>query len=222
MEVIKAKQISKNVVGPDKNIIKILENVDISISQGEFVSVLGPSGSGKTTLLQILGLMDFATSGELEFLGKKVEGLDGNEKALLRNQEVGFVFQRPLLVKDLTVYQNLKLCNILFDGKNVDHKIKDILETVGILNKIDYYPGMLSAGEAQRATIAKAIINDPSIIFADEPIANLDKDNKIVILEILKKLHQEKSITILLATHDDIVLDYSSRNLRIESGKIKQ
>lgn len=130
------------------------------------------------------------------------------------------MFQRPLLIRDLTIYQNLKLSNILFDGNNVDQKIKDILEKVGIASKINHYPSMLSAGEAQRATIAKAIVNSPSVIFADEPIANLDKDNKIVILDILKKLNKENNLTIVLATHDDIVLNYSERNMRLQAGKI--
>lgn len=219
--LLQAVNITKTVKGTDNKSIKILQNINLSIESGDFLTILGPSGSGKTTLLQILGLMDSPTDGEIIISGTNSKSLSSCDKAQLRAKDIGFVFQKALLLTDLTVEENLilPLKNI---NKAIHHReINDLLAKVGLENKKNSYPRMLSAGEAQRAALAKAIITSPQIILADEPIANLDKENKVIILKLLKLFNHENKISMILASHDDLVLEYSKRSVKLTDGKIK-
>lgn len=218
--ILEAINISKSVSGPDNKSIQILENVNLSIIDNEFLTVLGPSGSGKTTLLQILGLMDSSSSGNLTILGKNTRELTSTQKAYMRANNIGFIFQSPLLINELTLEQNLILASKISKKKLDPDRLDHLLEKVGLADKKANYPKMLSTGEAQRGSLARAIINSPKIIFADEPTASLDKDNKLIVLDLLKSFHFENNISIILASHDELVLTYSNRSINLKEGKI--
>ena len=218
--IVKAENITKIVIGPGNKPVTILEDISLNLQEGEFITILGPSGSGKTTLLQILGLMDSTSKGKLIFMGKDVSELSSVQKASIRANNIGFVFQSPLLIPELTLLENLILPNKLSD-KNLNMEyIDDLLKKVNLSGKKNHYPRMLSTGEAQRGALARALINNPGVILADEPTANLDKDNKTLILDLLKLFSSEKNISIILASHDDMVLNYSKRFLKLEYGKM--
>lgn len=218
--VITATKLSKSVIGPDHQPIQILEDVDLNIREGEFLAVLGPSGSGKTTLLQILGLMDAPSTGELCLLGQDIKKLSSTQKANIRANNIGFVFQTPLLINELTLEENINLVNKISNKRVNDIYINELIDKVGLKGKNNHYPGMLSTGEAQRGALARAIINTPQIIFADEPTANLDKDNKRIVLELLKSFNLDDKITIVLASHDDLILQYTNNYLKLRDGKV--
>jgi putative ABC transport system ATP-binding protein len=219
--VIKAENISRSVTGPDNKTITILKRINLEVFPSEFLAVMGPSGSGKTTLLQILGLMDTASAGELTILNKNVSQLSEKDKTSLRRNEIGFVFQKPLLISDLTLIENLKLVAKTTDKTITIKNILEILEKTGLKGKENHYPRMLSAGENQRGALARAAIISPAVLFADEPTSNLDKENKLVIMDILKRLNTENHITVVMATHDELVLHYSKRSLCLINGTIE-
>lgn len=218
--IIKTLNISKIVVGPGKKSAIILEDISIGLDKGDFLTILGPSGSGKTTLLQILGLMDTPSSGEMNIFDRDIKSLSLEEKAHLRANEIGFIFQKPFLINDLTLEENLRLATKLSKKETSKDIIDNILETVGLIDKKLSYPKMLSTGEAQRGSLARAIINQPALIIADEPTASLDRENKLTVLDLLKKFNSEKSVSIILASHDSLVLEYCKSFLKLKDGKI--
>ena len=220
--IVQAKRLSKSVKGPDNKLIEILTAIDLTLFKGEFLSVLGPSGSGKTTLLQILGLMDTPTSGQINLFNKDIISLTNEQKASMRANNIGFIFQKALLITDLTLEQNIKFVSKLSNKDINQERIDLILNKIGLYNKRFNYPRMLSAGEAQRGALARAIINEPQIIIADEPTANLDKANKLKILDLFKSFNEENNVSIILASHDEIVLNYCSKCLHLEDGRINQ
>jgi ABC-type lipoprotein export system ATPase subunit len=218
--LIKASNIEKIVCGPDDKDINILKNIDLEVKKSEFLVILGPSGSGKTTLLQILGLMDTPTVGTLSIFEKNIESLNTAQKARIRAAEIGFMFQKPLLIGDLTLLENIKLASSTAKKKITNNDIEKLLDKVGLKSKKNYYPSMLSAGEAQRGALARAMVNQPSLIIADEPTSNLDKENKLIVLENLRQFNKENKTTIVLATHDELVLSYSKRYVKLIDGSI--
>lgn len=219
--ILQATNITKQVKGPDGKVITILKNIDLTVKNSDFMAILGPSGSGKTTLLQILGLMDSQSTGELTFKGVNTSTYSKDQKADIRANNIGFIFQKPLLINDLTLEENIIIANKVSSKKINPEYFSDILEKVGLINKRKHYPNMLSMGEAQRASLARAIINQPDIIFADEPTASLDKENKLLILDLLKKFNQNNGITIVLASHDQVILDYNKSLLHLNNGMIE-
>jgi len=210
--IIKAKNLSKTI----KN-YQILKNLDFEIQKGSFIGLLGPSGSGKTTLLNILGLMD-SFSGELSILGHDVKSLSNTEKAELRNKNIGFIFQSHLLLPELNLLENIKLPQQLSKNKAFD--ALEICESIGLKDKINNLPSELSTGEQQRGAFARAIINKPQLVLADEPTGNLDKNNKKIIFDLLKKYSQDFSATIIVASHDEMVEKYSDYTFQIDDGKL--
>lgn len=218
--ILQANNISKQVTGPDGKLITILNNIDLTIQKSDFLAVLGPSGSGKTTLLQILGLMDSQSTGDLCFKGVDTSTYSNDQKADIRANNIGFIFQKPLLISDLTLEENIIFANKVSNKKAGSEDLSSILEKVGLIDKRKHYPGMLSTGEAQRGSLARAIINQPDIIFADEPTASLDKENKLLIMDLLKDFNINKDITIILASHDQMILDYNKSLLHLENGTI--
>lgn len=219
--ILKAINITKQVKGPDGKPITILKDIDFSIKNKDFMAILGPSGSGKTTLLQILGLMDFPSTGELIFKGVDTSTYSNNQKADIRANNIGFIFQKPLLINDLTLEENIIFANKVSNKKIHPESLSNILKKVGLIDKRKHYPAMLSMGEAQRGSLARAIINQPDIIFADEPTASLDRENKLLILNLLQEFNVKKDITIILASHDHVILDYSKSLLHLNNGMIE-
>lgn len=200
---------------------KAIHDVSISINQGEFVTIMGPSGSGKSTLLNILGLLDSATSGSYNLLNQEMMGLKEQEKAKVRKQNIGFVFQNFNLIDELSVYDNIELPLIYNNVGASERKIKveNIAERLGISHRLKHYPQQLSGGQQQRVAVARALINDPKIILADEPTGNLDSKNGNEVMELLTDLHAQGA-TILMVTHSDYDASFSQKTIFMKDGMI--
>ncbi|MBI9008860.1 MAG: ABC transporter ATP-binding protein [Tenericutes bacterium] len=217
MTVIKTKNLTKSF---SNDLLKqdVLKQISIEINEGDFAGIVGPSGSGKTTLLYCLSSLEKITSGTIIFNNKDITKYTDKEIANLRKTELGFIFQFYNLIPNLTVYENVLLAKILANKQEDD--IVDMLETVGMSEYKDYYPNQLSGGMQQRVAIARALINQPKIIFADEPTGNLDQKSGSEIMTLLKKLNQEKKVTIVLVTHNEEYLTYCSKVYRLLDGRV--
>ena len=181
-----------------------LENVNLHIGEGEFVSILGPSGCGKSTLLNIIGLLDTPTSGKVELVGKDVAGLSDKALAALRNQTLGFVFQSFHLISSLNVIDNVMVPLMYRSGAGDKRALaREALEKVGLSHRLHHMPAQLSGGQAQRVAIARAIVGDPKIILADEPCGNLDSRMGAEIMELLHGLNRDEKRTIVMVTHNE-------------------
>ncbi|BAB07224.1 ABC transporter ATP-binding protein [Halalkalibacterium halodurans] len=200
-----------------------LNNVSLSIKEGEFVAITGTSGSGKTTLLNILGCLDDPTSGKYSLTGEDVSQYNKTKKALLRNEMIGFVLQDFALVEHYTVKQNVMLPLMYVRGnkkkKERQQKIEELLSKLGIAHKEKERTALLSGGQKQRVAIGRALINEPRLILADEPTGALDQKTSKEIMEILNKLHKEGK-TVIIVTHDPFVADYCDRIIQLEDGKV--
>lgn len=221
-EILRMKNISKIYQMGSEKVIA-LDNVNLTINKGEFVSVLGPSGSGKSTLMNIIGCLDTPTKGEYILSGKKVGGLDEKELARIRNKEIGFIFQSFQLLPRLTAAQNVELPLIYAGVKSTKRQeiAIEILGKVGLADKIKNLPTQLSGGQQQRVAIARAIATEPSILLADEPTGALDQETGIKILELFKELNKEGR-TIIMITHEKAISKYGNRILNIIDGKLTE
>lgn len=198
----------------------VLKGVDLTINRGEFVSIMGPSGSGKSTLMHILGMLDPLSSGKYLFAGKDVSDLNDDQMAHMRNKEIGFVFQAFNLLARTTVLDNVKLPLIYSDDKShMTKKAEDVLESVGLGHRLNYFTNQISGGEKQRVAIARALVNNPSVIFADEPTGNLDSKSGEQVMGILQELHSQGK-TIILVTHETFTAEHAERIVRILDGNI--
>jgi putative ABC transport system ATP-binding protein len=199
-----------------------LSGVHCDIRQGEFVSISGPSGCGKSTLLAILGLLDTPSSGEYHLAGRSVATIGANERATIRNREIGFIFQSFNLIGDLTVYQNVELPLTYRPGFSRETRRKAVmeaLERVGMAHRVSHYPSQLSGGQQQRVAVARALAGKPSILLADEPTGNLDSKNGEAVMDMLRKLHAEGA-TICMVTHDTRYADFAERRVQLFDGRI--
>ena len=207
----------------NKNLRKqVLFDINLNISAGEIVILTGPSGSGKTTLLTLMGGLRSAQEGSLKILEQEIRGASKQQLTKLR-QNIGYIFQAHNLMSFLTVKQNVKMSLELHDKffeQNLDAKAIEILEQVGLGNRVDYYPENLSGGQKQRVAIARALASSPKIVLADEPTAALDKKSGRDVVEIMYKLAKEQGCTILLVTHDNRILDIGDRIIYMEDGKL--
>ena len=207
----------------NKNLRKqVLFDINLNISSGEIVILTGPSGSGKTTLLTLMGGLRSAQEGSLKILEQEIRGASKQQLTKLR-QNIGYIFQAHNLMSFLTVKQNVKMSLELHDKffeQNLDAKAIEILEQVGLGNRVDYYPENLSGGQKQRVAIARALVSSPKIVLADEPTAALDKKSGRDVVEIMYKLAKEQGCTILLVTHDNRILDIGDRIIYMEDGKL--
>ena len=200
-----------------------LKNINLELSKGEFAGLVGPSGSGKTTLLNIIGSLDVPTDGEAIVLGKNISGLSHKESADLRNHYLGFIFQVYNLLPVYTVFENVEFALLLQKIPETERKtrVMEALEWVGLAHLAHTKPSKLSGGEGQRVAIARAMVKKPEILLADEPTANLDAENAHHILKIMEKLNQELKTTFLFSTHDEKVMQYLRRTVRLRDGKIE-
>lgn len=199
---------------------KVLKHVNFQISKGEFVSIMGPSGSGKSTLMHILGLLDRPSSGQYFFSGRNINQLSEDELAHLRNKEIGFVFQAFNLLARTTVLDNVKLPLVYSDNKlKMDERATEVLESVGLGHRLNYYTNQISGGEKQRVAIARALVNQPAVIFADEPTGNLDSKSGMQVMQILQELN-EQGKTIILVTHETYTAEHAKRIIRVRDGDI--
>ena len=200
--------------------VEILKSIDLTIPTGQFIAITGHSGSGKTTLLSLIAGLDTPTDGTITIDGQGITKLDEDELALLRGKRFGFIFQNFHLIPTLTALENVVLSAELNGTPGATKKSEDLLGTVGLRDRQHHYPAQLSGGEQQRLSLARAFVNDPEIILADEPTGNLDSKNSDRIIELLKELHRVKGATIILVTHESQVSDQSQRILTLEDGKI--
>ncbi len=219
--MIQAKNISKNFTIGEQN-LQVLKDISLHINQGEFVSLMGPSGSGKSTLLYILGGLDKADLGTVAINGKEIGSLLDSAESAMRRDEIGFVFQAYNLIDNLTVEENV-LIPAMLDGKKrsaVNSRLEELLKAVGLYEHRKHRPMELSGGQQQRTAIARALINRPKVIFADEPIGNLDSQSGKEVLELLRNFNQQYGITILMVTHSEESTRYGNRVIRLKDGQI--
>ena len=219
MAILKLSKITQRFVSGDKE-IEVLSDINLEINSGESVAIVGPSGSGKTTMLGLCAGLDQPTSGKIELAGKNIEDLNENQRAELRRDNVGFVFQNFELIPTLTALENVSLPLDLKGGTNAKVIAEALLNKVGLADRAHHYPSQLSGGEQQRVAIARAFSNNPSIVFADEPTGNLDEETGQHIEDLLFELNREKGTTLILVTHNLELANKAQRIIELKMGKL--
>ena len=203
--------------------VRALDGITLDIAKGEFLGIMGASGSGKTTLLHMLGLLDDPSSGKILVDGTDVLALTDYEKTMFRLYKLGYVFQDYALVPDLTVEENVSLPAMLRKDRDEAQIKKDshsILQKIGLCDRRDHLPRELSGGQQQRVSIARAMVNKPDILFADEPCANLDSENSRMVLDLFREINEEMQQTIVMVSHEDWHKEYFHRIVRLQDGKV--
>ena len=219
-EVLRLDGVSK-IYGTGDATVTALDNVSLSVAQGEFVAIMGPSGSGKSTFMHIIGCLDVPTHGEYWFAGQAVAGMDERDLARVRNRRIGFVFQQFHLLKAMTAWRNVELPLLYRSATNRRETAVRALELVGLGHRLDHKPGELSGGQQQRVAIARALVTDPDIILADEPTGNLDSASSREILQVLRDLNAGGR-TVVLITHDAAVAAVARRVMVMSDGRIAE
>lgn len=219
--VIEVKGLSK-VFETDGSRVAALKGIDLVIKKGETLGIVGMSGSGKSTLLHILGTLDRPTSGEVLYSGENVFRRSDDELATFRNREIGFVFQFHYLLSEFSALENVMMPLLIqrIEAKEAKELATNILERVGLRDRLDHRPGELSGGEQQRVAIARAVILKPGVILADEPTGNLDLETGNSVMDLFLNLNQEEEITLVLVTHNPAVAERLGRRIRLSDGKI--
>lgn len=219
MDILKTTNLKK-YYGSGDTIVKALDGVDLSVTDGEFAAIVGTSGSGKSTLLHMLGGLDRPTGGTVEVEGQNIFSLKDDSLTIFRRRKIGFVFQSYNLVPVLNVYENIVL-PIELDGNRIDTPhIESIMETLGLTGKVNSLPNQLSGGQQQRVAIARALASKPAIILADEPTGNLDSKTSLDVMGLLKVTSERFSQTMVMITHNEEIAQMADRIIRIEDGKI--
>ncbi len=222
--IINLKNVAKYYEMGEEVVIKAVDGVDIEVKEGDFISVMGPSGSGKSTCMNLVGSLDVPSQGSIYLDNEDISELSESELAELRGQKVGFIFQQFNLIPNLTVKENVML-PMTFQGADPDEKseiAEELLDKVGLADRIDFYPNQLSGGQQQRVAIARALANDPEVILADEPTGNLDTKTGERVMDFLKKLNKEGK-TIIMVTHDpDLAKKHSCRVYWLKDGKVEK
>ncbi len=217
--ILDIQNVTKTYKSSDR-ILTVLEQINFSVKAGSTMSIVGPSGSGKTTLLGLAAGLDRSTSGSIELNNIKLDNLNEDQRARVRNQYVGFIFQNFQLLPTLTALENVMVPLELRGEKNVKLRAKDLLQKVGLSDRGHHYPAQLSGGEQQRVSMARAFCNNPQILFADEPTGNLDAETSEKIIELIFNLNKEAGTTLILVTHDFDLANKTGRIIKLKGGKI--
>lgn len=217
--ILSVKNLSRIYKSGSKE-LTVLNDINFDIQRQETVSIVGPSGSGKTTLLGLCAGLDSPTHGLVSLMGQEINGLSEDERAVLRNKNVGFIFQNFQLIPTLTALENVMIPLELLGNSQAKAKSKDLLDRVGLKERMTHYPNQLSGGEQQRVSIARAFCNDPSILFADEPTGNLDEETGLNIEQFLFDLNSERGTTLIIVTHDMELAKKTNRIIRLKGGKV--
>tara|TARA_Y100000768_G_scaffold274466_1_gene210207 strand:+ start:238 stop:897 length:660 start_codon:yes stop_codon:yes gene_type:complete len=216
--IIDIKQLTKTFIDGNKK-LNVLKDINLQIEEGSIVTIKGPSGSGKSTLLSIIGTLDNADSGEFSINGKKIQDELNIDK--LRNKNIGFVFQFHNLIAELTLEENVCLPKMIAKEQIDKNQINELFDYFDLKDRMKSFPNDLSGGEKQRVAVMRAIINNPSVIIADEPTGNLDQDNALKMTLLFQKLNTEKNLTIIIATHDENVFNIGHKKYRLDDGFLK-
>ena len=221
MTILTGRKIKK-VYGKKNNKQEVLKGVDLEVQEGEFVGIMGPSGSGKTTLLNVLCSIDFATEGVIEINGLKLNALKEKELAAFRREQLGFIFQDYNLLDTLTVKENilLPLSISKVTKSEADRRLLELTRLLGIQDILTKYPNEISGGQKQRTSAARALISNPSIVFADEPTGALDSKSASALLNNMESINRQKQVTIMMVTHDPVAASFCSRVLFLKDGQI--
>ncbi len=221
-QVISAKNIKKTFLMGEVE-TPVLKGVDFELQEGEFVAIVGESGSGKSTLLYILAGIDKASDGEVRLLDEDLCSISDERISKMRRRDISFVYQFDNLVPNLNVYENVALPFVLDGKKESEYKasVVDILDYLGLGDRKGSYPRQLSGGEQQRVAIARALVTNPKVIFLDEPTGSLDKQRGTQVMELLKKINQERKVALLMVTHSSAHAEYASRIVTMEDGELK-
>lgn len=219
MEIVRTENLSKTY-GSGENLVKAIDDVNLKIEKGEFIAIVGPSGSGKSTLLHLLGGVDNPSSGKIFIDGNDISKYSSKELALFRRRKVGLIYQFYNLIPNLTVRHNIELPLKLDKRKINEEALLDIVRKLGIEDKLDSFPSELSGGQQQRVAIARSLIYSPSLVLADEPTGNLDRENSREIIEILKYFNRTLKQTIIVITHDESIALEAERVITIVDGKV--
>ncbi|MGN0557697.1 MAG: ABC transporter ATP-binding protein [Acutalibacteraceae bacterium] len=219
MKILEIKNLTKEY-GKGDTLVRALDNVSLSVEQGEFAAIVGPSGSGKSTLLHILGGVDTATSGSVIIDNTDISKLDETALAIFRRRQIGLIYQFYNLIPILTVKENLTL-PLLLDGRKPDNDlIEDLVFKLGLTERLSHLPNQLSGGQQQRVSIGRALINNPALLLADEPTGNLDSQNSREIIALLRHFNREYNQTVIMITHDEKIALSADRVIAIEDGRI--
>ena len=220
--LIQIKSVSK-IYQLDEVEVRALDGIDLNMERGEYSALIGPSGSGKSTLMNILGCLDRPTMGSYLLSGQEVVNMTRDQRARIRNEHIGFVFQNFNLLARTSALENVELplmYGAAISAKQRRDRAKDMLALVGLSDRLDHHPGQLSGGQQQRVAIARALATDPSILMGDEPTGNLDSKTSREVIELFRKLNEERSLTVILVTHDVSVARNTRRNIVLSDGKI--
>lgn len=220
--ILKIKNLTRTYI-EDKVSTAVLKGINLEIEEGKITAITGKSGSGKSTLLHILGTLDKPTSGEIIFKGKDLTNLTNDAKAAFRNKNLGFIYQFHYLLGDFTALENVMLPNLIGGSpeKEARKKALNILEKVGLKDRVDFHPGELSGGQRQRVAIARALCHNPDLVLADEPTGNLDASNAASVFELFSSLVKEKKTTVIMVTHDESLAKLCDRKVVIKDGVIE-
>jgi putative ABC transport system ATP-binding protein len=219
MKILEVKNLCKTY-GKGDTMVKALDNVSFSVEKGEFIAIVGPSGSGKSTLLHILGGVDVPTSGNVIIDKTDISQLNETALAIFRRRQIGLVYQFYNLIPILTVEENLTL-PLLLDGKKPDVKtVGNLVNQLGLEQRLQHLPNQLSGGQQQRVSIGRALINNPALLLADEPTGNLDSENSREIISLLRRFNKQSNQTVIIITHDERIAFSADRVIAIEDGKI--
>lgn len=218
-KILKINELEKTYTSGSKN-LTVLSNISFEVEKGSIFSIVGPSGSGKTTLLGLCAGLDHPSNGTIELCGSDLQTLDEDERAQLRNKEVGFIFQNFQLLPTLTALENVIVPLELQGEKNAAKVGMELLQKVGLADRFHHYPSQLSGGEQQRVALARAFSNKPSILFADEPTGNLDEETGEKVIQLLFQLNKEAGTTLVIITHDLDLANRTQQILRLKGGKI--
>lgn len=221
MKVIELKSLSK-IYNPDTIPVRAINDVNLSVEEGEFTAIVGPSGCGKTTLLNMIGGLDVRSEGSVKVGGVSIQDMSESQLTVFRLKHIGFVFQAYNLIPVLTAKENIEFIMVLqnIDAKTIHERSNDLLDRMGIKDQRDRRPSEISGGQQQRVAVARALASRPKFVLADEPTANLDSGSTEALLDIMAKLNEEENITFIFSTHDQRVIDRAKRVITLEDGVI--